>query len=409
MTTDRFGVANKAYYFDGNSNITVNDAASLHFGTGDFSISVWVNAQSYTSLGSTILTKSFQSLHNWSLYLSSINPFVIRWCNQGISDQATTCQLTANIWQYVAINRHGDTMSFYLNGTKCGSNYVPNANYSAQDTLRIGSEGDPTLINKSYFKGSLDDIRLYNRVLSTNEILAIYNEGCVLPINKSGFTGSPASFSVDSIFNSVTATFNTSTFSSIDTLYMCYETANLTYLTQRPDKPANYTVNVGGAVADFGNNISTGTFSTKIVNITALKALSANFQITFNYTGGGGEVIFANPYLLVYGSPSSSAALPKAIVRPQSLMKASAFPNPVRTSATINYSVPSSTTLDISIYSSDGKLVKNVFSGLRQVGSFNYMWNGTNLSGSAVANGNYFFRVKAANGQQISEQIVVLK
>lgn len=225
---------------------------------------------------------------------------------------------------------------------------------------------------------------------------------------RSSSSGIPASFSVDSMFNSVAGIFNTSVFASIDSIYLCYQTANLTYLTQSGNKPANYTVNVGGAVADFGNNVSSGTFSVKAINITALKSLSANFQITFSCTGGGGEILFADPYLLVYGSQGGTGGLNK-VIYPQSLMKAMAFPNPTHSATTINYSVPSALPVEVSIYGANGQLVKSVYNGLRQAGQYSYVWNGTNLNGVSVANGSYFFRVRLANGQQVSEQIVVLK
>ena len=43
LTTDRFGNANSAYSFDGQSYIRVPHTNMLNFGTGDYSLSVWAN------------------------------------------------------------------------------------------------------------------------------------------------------------------------------------------------------------------------------------------------------------------------------------------------------------------------------------------------------------------------------
>lgn len=413
LTSDRYERPASAYFFDGTSSyISVPDNNTLDF-TNTFSLCAWIRPDTARNeacvLGKprSVVGTGFNILLDTSIASGAYNVVY------GMNDNALnfvardSTNIPLHLWTFVVTTYDGSNAKIYVNGILKKDTAVTITLLNSSQPLNIGWEGLSGFPRN--FKGALDNIRLYNRSLSASEISNLFNEISPITMNKTGLSGSPASFSVDSTFNSVVGTFNTSVFSNIDTLYLCYETANLTYLTQRPDMPANYTVNVGGAVADFGNNISTGTFSQKFVNITALKALSANFQITFSYTGGGGEIIFANPHLLVYGTQGIIGAVQKAIVRPQSLMKASAFPNPLRTTTTINYSVPSALPFDISIYDADGKLIKNVFRGVRQPGLFSYVWNGTNLSGAAVANGNYFFRVRATNGQQISEQIVVLK
>jgi hypothetical protein len=430
------GKINKALYFNGTSSNYIyskgGDTNAIPASVANsFSISFWVNPQSTeqitseatsgvtgTTSGKQMVIDAGQGGCEYNLCHGvhavvgisvGTNGISVYECSDYYYQSTLVYQASISGWTHVVVVYTNNTPSLYLNGSLVHTGL--HSSYIVHPNISFGG-GQEALAWGGWYTGLIDEVRIYKRILTTAEILALYqNTTSPTPFNclRSSSIGTPASFSVDSTFNSVVATFNTSVFSSIDTLYVCYEIANLTYLTQRADRPVNYTVNVGGSVADFGNNISTGTFSPKAVTITALKALSGNFQVTFNYTGGGGEIIFANPYLLVYGTKVSTGGAQKAIVHAQSLMKATAFPNPTHSSAMINYSIPFTSSLDISIYDAGGKIIKNVFRGLKQPGLYNYVWDGTNLSGSSVANGNYFFRVRATNGQQILEQIVVLK
>ena len=431
------GKINQALNFNGTSNDYINtfgaDTNVIPVSVGNsFSISIWVNPQgteqitSEATSGVTGTTSEKQmvidanqggceynlchGVHAVAGISVGTNGISVYECSDYYYQSTLVYPTTISTWTHVVVVYTNNTPSLYLNGSLVHTGLQ--SSYIVHPNLSFGG-GAEALAWGGWYNGLIDEVRIYKRPLTASEILALYqNTNLRMPINclPSSSNGTPASFSVDSAFNSVASIFNTSIFTKIDTLYLCYEIANLTYLTQNVGISGSYTVNVGNAVADFGNNISTGIFIKKAINITALKAVSSNFQATFNYTGGGGEIIFANPYLLVYGSKGgATGAVLKTVLQPQSLMKATAFPNPTHSVTTINYSIFLATPLEISIYDTQGKLIKNVFHGFKQPGLYNYVWDGTNLSGSSVANGKYFFRVRSANGQQVSEQIIVLK
>lgn len=99
--------------------------------------------------------------------------------------------LVAEQWYHLTVSFGAGHMKFYINGelVKDWDN-VPDAainNISAEPVNLTFGQDLPTAIYSDddqspyyvnwggYFKGKMDDIRMYNRVLSDNEVSSIYN------------------------------------------------------------------------------------------------------------------------------------------------------------------------------------------------------------------------------------------
>ncbi len=81
--------------------------------------------------------------------------------------------LPLNQWNHLAISYNG-RVNFYVNGIEyfAGITSAPNIN-SLSGPLQIGGRLD----NNEDFTGSIDELAIYNRVLTATEIQAIYNAG----------------------------------------------------------------------------------------------------------------------------------------------------------------------------------------------------------------------------------------
>ncbi|HUX35644.1 MAG TPA: LamG domain-containing protein, partial [Candidatus Paceibacterota bacterium] len=80
--------------------------------------------------------------------------------------------ISNNQWVYLVITRNGSAWSMYLNGQFNSS--IANAtigNTNLGGPLEIGAR----LLGPWYFKGTIDDVRIYDRALSAAEIMALYN------------------------------------------------------------------------------------------------------------------------------------------------------------------------------------------------------------------------------------------
>ena len=75
-------------------------------------------------------------------------------------------------WTHVAVSCDGDTMHVYMNGKETGSGAYRGGIFSDQHPLLIGkSDRKGTSYQTSFFEGTIDEVRVYQRALSEAEIL----------------------------------------------------------------------------------------------------------------------------------------------------------------------------------------------------------------------------------------------
>jgi hypothetical protein len=180
LTSDRFGKGNNAYSFNGfNNYIRISDNSSL-----DISEEITISAWRY--LTSNSLGRIVRKINTWGpsvggYILSSANNYINTELQLNTQYGATIIRkdsaFALNEWQFVAMTYDGSTVNLYLNDKLY---------YSSQVTGKINVNNEDVLIGASdgveYFAGSIDDIRIYNRALAANEILALYNESQVTNI-----------------------------------------------------------------------------------------------------------------------------------------------------------------------------------------------------------------------------------
>ncbi len=171
------GISGGAYLFDGvNSTITVPDASSLNI-TGDITLEVWVNLSSIPAT-SYILTKQ-AAVINYRLLVNSAGQFTYQTYNGTLPTLKTvssTTNATIGLWYHVVATRNGSSpynMSIYVNGIK--ENEINGAVISAAAApLYIGAL---TAAGGNTLNGTLDEVRIYNKTLTPEQILENYNAG----------------------------------------------------------------------------------------------------------------------------------------------------------------------------------------------------------------------------------------
>lgn len=181
--TDKSGTANNALLFDGVNDYAVIDSG-IYLPAGDFAISFLMNPQK--TIGGRIFNKAnFNDAKGSSInfgfdddnanskltFAISNNPNICSslWAPNTASNLYTNTVLSTNTWYSVVAEHKAGIMRVYLNGQLISANASQNASFipcsNAPLYFGIWWLGD----FKAY-KGTLDNIRVYNRALSYQEI-----------------------------------------------------------------------------------------------------------------------------------------------------------------------------------------------------------------------------------------------
>src|SRR3990167_2855277 len=176
LTTDRKGTANRAYSFNGSSDfVNVPHNANLNLTTA-ITISAWINIDPAGKADyQTILTKQ-DGVADPELYmfrLQQSSGFLlgrIQNAAYAVNDITGSADLTG-AWHHVVFTYDANFLNIYVDGvsavTPVAKTITPGTNTAA---LTIGK----TLTAGRFAKGTIDDVRIYNRALSQVEITALY-------------------------------------------------------------------------------------------------------------------------------------------------------------------------------------------------------------------------------------------
>jgi hypothetical protein len=166
VSAGRFG---SALRFNGtNALVTVADAADLDLGSG-MTLEAWVNPSALSGWRTAILKEKPAGL-SYALYAHDNAPRPATYINTGSSDIAASGSsgLSLNAWTHLASTYGGGTLRLYVNGVQVRAVAVNGNLVASSLPLRIGGNA----IWGEYFAGLIDEVRVYNRALSTAEIQA---------------------------------------------------------------------------------------------------------------------------------------------------------------------------------------------------------------------------------------------
>ncbi|MCP4119753.1 MAG: hypothetical protein GY737_31010 [Desulfobacteraceae bacterium] len=185
LTEDRFGNANSAYYFDGiDDYITVLDSLDLRLNNTDFTLSAWIyETNRNSSYQDAILVKRGYGNQNgwfWSIRgsldyeLDDIGKAHYHVSGGYDPSAKSTQKIVLNSWTHLLVKYRCDdqTINIYINGVLDNTVYsIPSPNPTNASKLMIGADSHVNETDRKYhFHGKIDDIAIYNRALSEEEI-----------------------------------------------------------------------------------------------------------------------------------------------------------------------------------------------------------------------------------------------
>jgi hypothetical protein len=167
-------MGNSALNFDDSDDIVIiEDAPSLDVEDA-LTISLWVNTPEVVNPNHMVTKQpSGTAPDNYpGNYEFRVKQDTIQFLHQtsestDYSEYHSTSQITANEWHHAVVSvTEGDVVEFYLDGIPAGS--LPQLGVFGvlnDNSLRIGGRKD-----NHFFNGILDDVYIYNRALSLNQI-----------------------------------------------------------------------------------------------------------------------------------------------------------------------------------------------------------------------------------------------
>ena len=171
-------VGSGALDFDGSDDyVDMGSQPNLRFNNGNFTIAGWVKPDVIT--GTNTLTANYVDTNKgyfFGIYNSKLGYYSNAW-------KSANTTLSSGIWYHTAITIDSSgNYIMYLNGVSDGSG-ASNLPVTGEDTFKIGAYGLNGGLGR--FNGLIDDIRVYNRILSAEEIQRLYDLGNLKPKPKS--------------------------------------------------------------------------------------------------------------------------------------------------------------------------------------------------------------------------------
>jgi hypothetical protein len=179
LSSDRFGNPNSAYYFNGTDNqIIVPNSSSLQI-TGPITLSAWFNTTNNSSNIMGILSKveTSEIMHSYKIEIYNSKALVDLLYDHkaGIGSLVETVNtLTDGQWHHMLAEYDGSFVKLFIDGKLDAVTPYTAGMQINNENLYIGWDQNSYLGDR-HFEGFIDDIRIYNRALSEQEMQLLYN------------------------------------------------------------------------------------------------------------------------------------------------------------------------------------------------------------------------------------------
>ncbi len=177
-TAGEGGRNGSALHFDGSDDyLSVANQANLN--PTNLTVAAWINADTWAAqrwIGTIVGKDDWASGSHGYVLRTGENgrlSFAIAIAS-GWQEALSAPLMAAGTWYHVVGTYDGNTLKIYINGIEKGALNAPGSVVSSSYPLNIGRAPYDTTRR---FDGLIDDVRLFNRALSTDEIWGLYTEG----------------------------------------------------------------------------------------------------------------------------------------------------------------------------------------------------------------------------------------
>ncbi|MBN2422618.1 hypothetical protein JXB41_05295 [Candidatus Woesearchaeota archaeon] len=177
-TSGKYG---SALDFDGSSDFVDAGSDSSYDITSDYTFAAWIYPKNIATAGQRIIVKD-NNTDGKALSLGDPGSGRIRFFDRGMSPVSTDTGaiISNNNWYHVvAVYDSSDAMKrIYIDGIEV-ANSTSVTGTPATNSVNLGIGADPKGNSGGFFNGTIDEVRIYNRSLTTEEIIDLMESGLI--------------------------------------------------------------------------------------------------------------------------------------------------------------------------------------------------------------------------------------
>ena len=170
LTEDRHGNANSAYSFDGYNIISIGHAGD--FGTSSFTANMWICTTATTYENTLIRTEGSSGGNGWFIRFKDSDIEIWASGNQYVSNT----KINDGIWHMITFvhDTNNKVGQLYVDGVYKGGYTMSSVPNVSSDVLYTHVLGSGTHYRHCVYYGKMDEVRLYNKALTAEEVAALY-------------------------------------------------------------------------------------------------------------------------------------------------------------------------------------------------------------------------------------------
>ena len=179
------GISGSALIFDGKDDYaTLPDNNPVWLPENNFTISVWVFFNTFTnSTNQMILDLNYSRTNELGyniLYTNRAPAFQLHTNSKINEDLNSNFLIPPNQWYHICIVRNSNKQIIYIDGRedilrKCSDKLIRFINDYDDNKVNIGRYTTVLAQPRYFFNGKIDELKIFNRALSNDEIERIYN------------------------------------------------------------------------------------------------------------------------------------------------------------------------------------------------------------------------------------------
>ena len=182
-TTGYGGPVGQSFYFNGvDTYVDTGKTYATQLSAGTTTVALWLRKDTTSAVTQTAFQMNYTTARN-ALRISASSVILAVYRGTAGTAATFTSSVTANNnkWNHVVASLEGNRFTVYINGKMASTSLgveFPTTVSGTDKNAHIGATYlTPT--RSAFWKGAVDDVRVYNRALSADEAAQIYNQGLV--------------------------------------------------------------------------------------------------------------------------------------------------------------------------------------------------------------------------------------